>query len=92
MMGRYADEFYILRGGIQYKLTDTFHLLVKYNMLTYSSDYYLSKIITLLVIENIMFYGGGIGANTFLGPISLFLSNNLDDSSPLFEVYMGYTF
>ena len=37
-------------------------------------------------------YGGGIGWDTFLGPISLMLSNDLDSSSPLFEVYMGYTF
>ncbi len=92
MMGRYADEFYILRGGIQYKLTDTFHLLVKYNMLTYSSDSLPFQDNYSIGDRKYHGYGGGIGWNTFLGPISLFLSNNLDDSSPLFEVYMGYTF
>ena len=91
-MGRYADEFYILRGGIQYKLTDTFHLLVKYNMLTYSSDSLPFQDNYSIGDRKYHGYGGGIGWNTFLGPISLFLSNNLDDSSPLFEVYMGYTF
>lgn len=92
MMGRYADEFYILRGGIQYKLTDTFHLLVKYNMLTYSSDSLPFQDNYSIGDRKYHGYGGGIGWNTFLGPISLFLSNNLDSSSPLFEVYMGYTF
>lgn len=92
MMGRYADEFYILRGGIQYKLTDTFHLLAKYNMLTYSSDSLPFQDNYSIGDRKYHGYGGGIGWNTFLGPISLFLSNNLDDSSPLFEVYMGYTF
>lgn len=92
MMGRYADEFYILRGGIQYKLTDTFHLLAKYNMLTYSSDSLPFQDNYSIDDRKYHGYGGGIGWNTFLGPISLFLSNNLDDSSPLFEVYMGYTF
>lgn len=92
MMGRYADEFYILRGGIQYKLTDTFHLLAKYNMLTYSSDSLPFQNNYSIGDRKYHGYGGGIGWNTFLGPISLFLSNNLDDSSPLFEVYMGYTF
>lgn len=92
MMGRYADEFYILRGGIQYKLTDTFHLLAKYNILTYSSDSLPFQDNYSIGDRKYHGYGGGIGWNTFLGPISLFLSNNLDDSSPLFEVYMGYTF
>lgn len=92
MMGRYADEFYILRGGIQYKLTDTFHLLAKYNMLTYSSDSLPFQDNYSIGDRKYHGYGGGIGWNTFLGPISLFLSNNLDDSSPLFEIYMGYTF
>ena len=92
MMGAYADEFYILRGGIQYKLTDTFHLLAKYNMLTYSSDSLPFQDNYSIWDRKYHGYGGGIGWNTFLGPISLFLSNNLDSSSPLFEVYMGYTF
>lgn len=92
MMGVYADEFYILRGGIQYRLTDTFHLLAKYNMLTYSSDSLPFQDNYSIGDRKYHGYGGGIGWNTFLGPISLFLSNNLDDSSPLFEVYMGYTF
>lgn len=92
MMGIYADEFYILRGGLQYKLTDTFHLLAKYNMLTYSSDSLPFQDNYSIGDRKYHGYGGGIGWNTFLGPISLFLSNNLDDSSPLFEVYMGYTF
>ena len=38
MMGRYTDEFYMIRSGIQYRLTDTFYLVGKYNMMTYSSD------------------------------------------------------
>lgn len=92
MMGVYTDEFYILRGGIQYKLTDTFHLLAKYNMLTYSSDSLPFQDNYSIGDRKYHGYGGGIGWNTFLGPISLFLSNNLDSSSPLFEVYMGYTF
>ena len=92
MMGVYTDEFYILRGGIQYKLTDTFHLLAKYNMLTYSSDSLPFQDNYSIGDRKYHGYGGGIGWNTFLGPISLFFSNNLDSSSPLFEVYMGYTF
>lgn len=92
MMGRYADEFYILRGGLQYKLTDSFHLLAKYNMLTYSSNSLPFQDNNSIWNKRQSGYGGGIGWKTFLGPISIILSNNLDDSSPLFEIYMGYTF
>lgn len=92
MMGVYADEFYILRGGIQYKLTDTFHLLAKYNMLTYSSDSLPFQDNYSIWDRRYHGYGGGIGWNTFLGPINIFISNDLNSSTPLFEVYMGYTF
>ena len=37
-------------------------------------------------------YGGGIGWDTFLGPITFMISNNIDNSSPLFELYLGHTF
>ena len=92
MMGAYADEFYILRGGLQYKLTDTFHLLAKYNMLTYSSDFLPFQDNYSIWDRRYHGYGGGIGWNTFLGPINIFISNDLNSSTPLFEVYMGYTF
>lgn len=92
LMGRYADEFYILRGGLQYQLTDTFYLLAKYNLLTYSSDSLSFQRSYSIGDRKYHGYGGGIGWNTFLGPISLMLSSDLDSSSPLFEVYMGYTF
>lgn len=92
MMGRYADEFYMIRGGIQYRLTDTFYLVGKYNMMTYSSDGLSFQKSYDIGDRRYHGYGGGIGWDTFLGPISLMLSNDLDSSSPLFEIYMGYTF
>lgn len=92
MMGRYTDEFYMIRGGVQYRLTDTFYLIGKYNMMTYSSDGLSFQKSYEIGDRRYHGYGGGIGWDTFLGPISLMLSNDLDSSSPLFEVYMGYTF
>lgn len=92
MMGRYTDEFYMIRGGIQYRLTDTFYLTGKYNMMTYSSDRLSFQQSYDIGDRKYHGYGGGIGWDTFLGPISLMLSNDLDSSSPLFEIYMGYTF
>lgn len=92
MMGRYTDEFYMIRGGLQYRLTDTFYLIGKYNMMTYSSDGLSFQKSYDIGDRRYHGYGGGIGWDTFLGPISLMLSNDLDSSSPLFEVYMGYTF
>ena len=92
MMGRYTDEFYMIRGGLQYRLTDTFYLIGKYNMMTYSSDGLSFQKSYDIGDRRYHGYGGGIGWDTFLGPISLMLSNDLDTSSPLFEVYMGYTF
>ena len=92
MMGRYTDEFYMIRGGVQYRLTDTFYLIGKYNMMTYSSDVLSFQKSYEIGDRRYHGYGGGIGWDTFLGPISLMLSNDLDSSSPLFEVYMGYTF
>lgn len=92
MMGRYTDEFYMIRSGIQYRLTDTFYLVGKYNMMTYSSDRLSFQKSYDIGDRRYHGYGGGIGWDTFLGPISLMVSNDLDSSSPLFEIYMGYTF
>lgn len=92
MMGRYTDEFYMIRSGIQYRLTDTFYLVGKYNMMTYSSDRLSFQKSYNIGDRRYHGYGGGIGWDTFLGPISLMVSNDLDSSSPLFEIYMGYTF
>ncbi|MEE0139120.1 patatin-like phospholipase family protein [Fusobacterium ulcerans] len=92
MMGRYADEFYMIRGGIQYRLTDTFYLIGKYNTMTYSSAGLSFQKSYDIGDRRYHGYGGGIGWDTFLGPISLMLSNDIDSSSSLFEVYMGYKF
>lgn len=92
VMGRYSDEFYIGYFGFKYNLSDTLYLLTKYNVITYS-DANLSFQKKSKVWEDKSYgYGGGIGWDTFLGPITFMISNNIDTSSPLFELYLGHTF
>ena len=91
-MGRYSDEFYIGSIGMKYNLTNTLYLLATYNVLTYSNADLSFQRKTELWKDKEYGYGGGIGWDTFLGPMSFMVSNNIDTSSPLFELYLGYLF
>lgn len=92
IMGRYADEFYIGSMGIKYNLTDTLYLLGVYNVLTYSNPNLDSQEKSELWENKKYGYGGGIGWDTFLGPMTFMVSSNVDTSSPLFEIYLGHVF
>lgn len=92
MMGVYANEFYSTSIGFNYNLAQSLHLIGKYNVLTYGSN--------SLSFQNKQQagkmwkqgYGVGIGWDTFLGPISFMVSNNINSSSPMIELYLGYIF
>lgn len=92
IMGRYADEFYIGSMGIKYNLTDTLYLLGVYNVLTYSNPDLDFQEKSELWENKKYGYGGGIGWDTFLGPMTFMVSSNVDTSSPLFEIYLGHVF
>lgn len=92
IMGRYADEFYIGAIGMKYNLTDTLYLLARYNVLTYSDTDLSFQKRAELWKDKEYGYGGGIGWDTFLGPMTFMVSSNIDTSSPLFELYLGHTF
>ena len=92
VMGRYSDEFYIGAIGLKYNLTDTLYLLGKYNILTYSDTTLSFQEKSTLWKDKNYGYGGGIGWDTFLGPMTFMISSNIDTSSPLFEIYLGHTF
>ena len=92
MMGEYADEFYMGYAGMQYNLAPSLYLLGRYNVVSFASEG-----LSFQGRQNIgdrwqSGYGAGIGWDTFLGPISVMVSNNLNSSSPLIEIYLGYIF
>lgn len=92
VMGRYTDEFYIGTFGLKYNLSETLYLLTKYNVITYSDADLSFQKKSEIWKDKKYGYGGGIGWDTFLGPITFMISNNIDNSSPLFELYLGHTF
>lgn len=92
VMGRYSDEFYIGSIGLKYNLTNTLYLLGKYNVLTFSDTNLSFQNKSTLWKDKNYGYGGGIGWDTFLGPMTFMISSNIDTSSPLFELYLGHTF
>lgn len=91
-MYRYANQFYIGGLGVQYALFNSFYLTARYNVLTYdSADLSFQK--EKEIWKNRFYgYGGGIGWNTFLGPMEFILSNEVDSDSVLFQAFIGYTF
>lgn len=92
-MGIYTDKYYIGHIGVQYKLTDSIHLLGKYNLLAYESHDVKYQKDRKLNDNFVHGYGVGVGVSTFAGPISFFISNNKNKkNSILFEARMGYFF
>lgn len=92
IMGRYTDEFYIGSIGMKYNLTNSLYLLTTYNVLTYSDTDLSFQKDSSLWKDKEYGYGAGIGWDTFLGPMTFMISNNIDANAPLFELYLGYTF
>ena len=92
IMGRYSDEFYIGSFGLKYNLTNSLYLLSTYNVLTYSDTELSFQKENRLWKDKEYGYGAGIGWDTFLGPMTFMISNNIDTTSPLFELYLGYLF
>lgn len=92
MMGEYADEFYIGGVGFQYNLAPSLYFIGKYNILSFASENLSFQEKQKIGDKWERGYGAGIGWDTFLGPISVMVSNNLHSSSPLIEVYLGYIF
>ncbi|MDR1835187.1 MAG: patatin-like phospholipase family protein [Fusobacteriaceae bacterium] len=93
IMGRYADEYYTVGAGVQYKLRNSLYLLGKYNVLAYHSDGFLYQENRNLRDDLTKGYGVGIGWDTFVGPVTLFLTNDVDRKNKLmFEMRFGFLF
>lgn len=92
MMGVYANEFHSATLGFNYNLAQSLHLIGKYNILTYGSDSLSFQDRQQVGKAWKQGYGIGIGWDTFLGPISFMVSNNINSSSPMLELYLGYIF
>lgn len=92
IMGRYSDEFYIASIGTRYTITESLYFLTTYNMLTYSDAGLEFQKKSKVFEDREYSYGAGLGWDTFLGPMSFMISNNIDTSSPLVEIYLGHTF
>lgn len=92
VMGRYTDEFYIGGVGLKYNLTDNLYALGVYNVLTYSDADLDFQKRSKLWEDKEYGYGGGLGWDTFLGPMTFMISGNIDTDFPLFEIYLGYIF
>jgi len=92
-MSVYTDKYYMGQIGVQYKLTDSIYLLGKYNVLSYNSKDIKYQEDRKLGNNLVHGYGVGVGVSTFVGPISLFVSNNKNKkNSMLFEARIGYFF
>lgn len=92
LMGKYADNFYIAEVGLKYRVTSSFYIMGKYNMLTYEDNVLSFSNGAKLWKDIYKGYGGGIGWDAFIGPISFTVSNNINGGGPIYEFYLGYTF
>lgn len=92
MMGVFANEFYSTSVGFSYTLAQSLHLIGQYNVLTYGSKGLVFQNNQQAGNEWKHGYGVGIGWDTFLGPISFMVSNNVNSSAPMVELYLGYIF
>lgn len=86
-MEKYAEDIYIFGGEIKYNLFGDCYFVTRYNYgwiknatPQYPREEYLSG------------YGAGIGWNTVLGPMDIIVSNNIEGTGSLLNVYLGYTF
>lgn len=92
MMGIYSNKYYTASIGAQYNIAPSLYLLAKYNTLSFESNKISFQENQKIFKDWEHGYGIGVGWNTFLGPISLMVSNNIYSSSPMFELYLGYVF
>lgn len=86
-MEKYAENIYIIGGEMKYNLFGDCYFVTRYNYgwiknatPQYSREEYLSG------------YGAGIGWNTVLGPMDIIMTNNIEGTGSLLNVYLGYTF
>lgn len=91
-IGKYADEFYIFSTEIKYKIWESLYLTGKYNLLTYKDTSLQFAKNDNLWKNKYHGYGFGLGWDTFIGPLSFTISNNIEGHSPIFEFYLGYIF
>jgi len=92
-MGRYTDEFAIASAGLQYRLRNSLYLMGKYNVLAYHSDKILHQKDRRLNEGVVTGYGVGVGWDTFVGPVAVFLTNDIDrKKKPIFEIRFGFMF
>lgn len=87
----YTDNFFIAEAGLQYTIFSNVYLTFRYNMGTYD---YSSGFETKNDIwkSRKYGYGGGIGWDTFLGPMDFVISNDVFRDGVLYQVHIGYVF
>ncbi len=86
-MEKYAENIYIIGGEIKYNLFGECYFVTRYNYgwIKNATPQYPSE-------EYLNGYGAGIGWNTILGPMDIIMSNNIEGTGSLLNVYLGYTF
>lgn len=92
-----TDEFAIGSLGVQYSISNSLHLIGRYNIATYNYETGTYRGLTLgdskeVWQDRVHGYGVGIGWDTFLGPMDFVLSNDALGSGILFQVHIGYIF
>ncbi|MGL5124066.1 MAG: patatin-like phospholipase family protein [Fusobacteriaceae bacterium] len=89
-MQRYLEEAYVTSFQIKYNLVGSLNFIAKYNYAWIDYNQKLSEFQSNKKL--ISGYGGGIGWDTFLGPMDFILSNDSENGGFLFNVYIGYIF
>lgn len=89
-MQRYLEEAYITGFQFKYNLAGSLNFIARYNYAWINHNQKLSEFQSNK--KTISGYGGGIGWDTFLGPMDFILSNDSENGGFLFNVYIGYVF
>lgn len=86
-----SEKFMSARGAVQFRIKPGLYLIGKYNVLTFEDDYIFNSRKKLWK-DYLVGYGIGGGRDTFLGPIDIFITNNVLGGGLLFQFRLGYTF
>ncbi|MGL4687723.1 MAG: patatin-like phospholipase family protein, partial [Fusobacteriaceae bacterium] len=89
-MQRYLEDAYITSFQFKYNLIGSLNFIAKYNYALIDYNQKLSELQDSK--KQLSGYGGGIGWDTFLGPMDFILSNDSENGGFLFNVYIGYIF
>lgn len=87
-MEKYLDEAYVASASFKYNLKGNFNLIGKYNYA------WINRTLNEFLEGEQRFggYGAGLGWDSVFGPVELILSNNVEGTGVLYQVYIGYEF